>query len=138
MHIPSLIPFLVLGSTAASVVKRQYDNDFSGSGNILVLSGKNIAKADTSDISGCIADSGSLVTDLTKCGVFTLGDPQVSETFSSSARQCNFADPTTVPGGYALKCNSTMQKGGYWYSLVSHAGAESEVRQDANGDIGWI
>ena len=132
MHIPSLIPFLVLGSTAASVVKRQYDNDFRGSGNILVLSGKDISKANTSDITGCIADSGGLVTDLTKCGVFTIGEPQISETFSSRSGQCNFADPWPFQVSFTFKCNSTMQTGGYWYSLVSRTGDEPEARQDAD------
>lgn len=123
MRVPSFLSVLFLSTAAATAIKREtYDPDFSGSGNLFLVPGKDLQTQDPSDRVGCLTNAGRFVTDTTQCGVFTL---QENQPLRSPAGPCNFNDPTAEPGrpqapqGYAFKCSRTTPSIRYIYSLVS-------------------
>lgn len=135
MHIFKLVSFTFLSTAAALVIdgqsgapngdiyKRQGgDPDFSGTGNIFVVPGKNIQTANPNHRVGCITAQGGFVSGTSNCGVFTV---QTGQPFRSTAGTCSFSDPTApvgrpqAPQGYAFKCSSSTPAGSAFYSLVS-------------------
>lgn len=123
MHLPTLLSLGLLGTAAsASVIKRQAnDPDFVGTANIFVVPGKGIQDRDPENRIGCLTNTGHLVTDLKKCGVFTL---EKNKPVLTRAGTCGFNDPTAEPGRpmlpqpYALKCSPTTDATIGFYTMV--------------------